>query len=173
MRFVVIAAAVLALAGCQRDQKSIVADTAVTPGATMSMQEAAGLSRANAFLARNRSEPGVQVTESGLQYKVVRAGPGSAAAPTADDVVCVMYEGALTDGQVFDSSYQRGAPIDFPLSGVIPGWTQGLQLMKPGDMFMLYVPPELGYGQTGTPGGPIGPNEALVFKVELLNVGGC
>ena len=173
MRPMLIICIALALGACDRQEKSIVAEAPGQPASTMSMHEAAGLSRAKAFLDQNKTQPGVKVTASGLQYKLVRAGPGGGVSPTAQDMVCVMYEGALTTGEVFDSSYQRGEPIDFPLGGVVPGWTEGLQLMKPGDEFMLYLPPGLGYGEQGTPGGPIGPNEALVFKVELLNVGGC
>ena len=104
---------------------------------------------------------------SGLQYKVLKAEEGNK--PAATDVVKVHYEGRLLDGTVFDSSYQRGAPAEFPLNGVISGWTEGLQLMTVGSQWELYIPPELAYGDQGA-GGVIGPNSTLIFKVELLEI---
>lgn len=119
------------------------------------------------FLADNKSKDGVKVTDSGLQYKVVKAGEGDS--PGTDDSVKVNYEGKLIDGTVFDSSYERGEPVTFPVGAVIPGWTEALQLMKPGSEYMLYIPAKLAYGERGA-GAKIGPNETLVFKVELLKV---
>lgn len=119
------------------------------------------------FLAENKGKDGVKVTKTGLQYKVVKAGKGDA--PGAKDSVKVNYEGKLIDGTVFDSSYKRGEPVTFPVSAVIPGWTEALQLMKPGSEYMLYIPAELAYGERGA-GAKIGPNETLIFKVELLKV---
>lgn len=119
------------------------------------------------FLTENKGKEGVKVTDSGLQYKVVEAGDGES--PTADDSVKVNYEGKLIDGTVFDSSYERGEPVTFPVSAVIPGWTEALQLMKPGAEYMLYIPADLAYGERGA-GADIGPNETLIFKVELLEV---
>jgi len=121
------------------------------------------------FLAANKARPGVKVTASGLQYEVVRAVSATKPHPTANDEVTVNYEGTLPTGQVFDSSYQRGEPATFPLSGVIPGWTEGLQLMRPGEEFRFVIPSDLAYGPSGA-GGDIGPNQALVFKVELLSI---
>lgn len=121
-----------------------------------------------AFLAENRNKEGVQVTESGLQYKVLEEGSG--ASPVASDSVTVHYEGTLIDGTVFDSSYERGEPATFPLDGVIAGWTEGVQLMKEGATYRFFVPSDLGYGMNVRPGSPIGPNETLIFKVELLEV---
>jgi len=121
-----------------------------------------------AFLARNRGEKGVFATASGLQYMVLRQGSGPRPKPT--DTVRVNYEGRLLDGTVFDSSYERGEPAEFPLSGVIPGWTEGLGLMPVGAKYRFWIPAELGYGASGTPGGPIGPNATLVFDVELLAI---
>jgi FKBP-type peptidyl-prolyl cis-trans isomerase FkpA len=121
----------------------------------------------DAFLAENRGKRGVQVTESGLQYQVVKQGSGTR--PTANSTVRVHYEGKLLDGTVFDSSYERGEPAQFPLRNVIPGWTEGLQLMQPGAEFMFWIPADLGYGERPNPG-PIGPNATLVFKVELVEV---
>ncbi len=122
------------------------------------------------FLAGNSAKPGVKKTASGLQYQVLAEGKAGGKQPTDASKVSVHYEGRLVNGTVFDSSYQRGESIEFPLNAVIPGWTEGVQLMSEGDKFRLFVPPQLGYGESGTPGGPIGPNEALVFDVELLKV---
>ena len=121
------------------------------------------------FFDENAKKEGVKTTASGLQYKVISLGPDSGKAPKATDKVKVHYKGSLTDGKVFDSSYDRGEPIEFPLNGVIPGWTEGLQLMKEGDKFELYIPSNLGYGPRGA-GGVIPPNAILIFEVELLKV---
>lgn len=107
-------------------------------------------------------------TPSGLQYRVLRAGTG--ANPKATNTVKVNYHGWLDDGNVFDSSYKRGEPIEFPLNGVIKGWTEGMQLVGEGGMIELLIPSDLGYGARGTPGGPIPPNATLHFLVELLEV---
>ncbi|MBD3895397.1 FKBP-type peptidyl-prolyl cis-trans isomerase [Halomonas sp. ML-15] len=120
-----------------------------------------------AFLAENAEEEGVEVTDSGLQYQVVESGDGPS--PGASDSVEVHYEGTLLDGTVFDSSYQRGEPVSFRVDQVIEGWQEALQLMSVGDTWMIYLPSELAYGEAGT-GGPIGPNETLIFKVELLGI---
>lgn len=120
-----------------------------------------------AFLAGNKSKPGVQTTASGLQYQVLRQGNGPK--PAATDTVRVHYAGTLLDGTKFDSSYDRGQPAQFALNQVIPGWTEGLQLMPVGSKYKLWIPGSLGYGERGTPG-PIGPNQTLVFEVELLEV---
>ena len=121
-----------------------------------------------AFLAQNASAEGVQVTESGLQYRVIESGDG--ARPAAEDRVTVHYRGTLLDGTEFDSSYERGQPVTFALNQVIPGWTEGVQLMPVGSTYEFWIPSELAYGQAGTPGGPIGPNETLHFTVELISV---
>ena len=120
-----------------------------------------------AFLAENAKREGVSVTESGLQYEVVTMGEGEK--PTAESKVKVHYHGTLIDGTVFDSSVQRGEPIEFPLNGVIKGWTEGLQLMPVGSKFILYIPYQLAYGEQGA-GELIGPYEALIFEVELLEI---
>lgn len=121
------------------------------------------------WLHANAKKPGVRSTASGLQYEVLSKG-GGGAKPKPENVVRVNYKGTLTNGTEFDSSYARGEPAEFPLANVIPGWTEGLQLMSPGDKFRFYIPPALAYGEQGTPDGAIGPNEALVFDVELLEV---
>jgi len=118
------------------------------------------------FLLENRSKEGVQVTDSGLQYKVVVMGDGAKPNPT--DKVTVHYRGTLLNGEEFDSSYSRGEPTSFQLDQVIPGWTEGVGMMPVGSKFMFYIPPNLAYGPQG--GGPIGPNSTLIFEVELLGI---
>jgi FKBP-type peptidyl-prolyl cis-trans isomerase len=119
------------------------------------------------FLDENKNKEGVIVTGSGLQYEILLEGSGKS--PTATDRVTVHYEGTLTDGTVFDSSYQRGEPIDFGLNQVIRGWTEGVQLMKEGAKYKFFIPSELAYGSNGA-GGVIGPDEDLIFTVELIRV---
>lgn len=120
-----------------------------------------------AYLAENGQKEGVVTTDSGLQYKEVVAGDGET--PTASDTVTVHYKGTLIDGTVFDSSYDRGQPASFPVSGVIPGWVEALQLMNVGDKFELAIPSDLAYGPRGT-GAEIGPDATLLFEVELLEI---
>lgn len=119
------------------------------------------------FLDKNKSKAGVKVTASGLQYEVIKEGTGKA--PTLNSKVTVHYEGKLVDGKIFDSSYERNEPITFPLNGVIQGWQEGLQLMKEGSTYMLYIPSALGYGERGA-GQVIPGNATLIFKVELIKV---
>ncbi|NOG97875.1 MAG: FKBP-type peptidyl-prolyl cis-trans isomerase [Ignavibacteriae bacterium] len=119
------------------------------------------------FLAANKEKDGVVTTESGLQYKVIEEGNG--AKPGPEDTVTVHYRGTLINGEEFDSSYKRNQPATFPVNGVIPGWTEALQLMKAGAKWELYIPSEIAYGARGA-GGAIGPNEVLIFEVELLEV---
>ena len=127
---------------------------------------AGNLAEGQKFLAENKGKEGVQTTASGLQYKVLTMGDG--AKPVATDTVKVHYSGKLLDGTEFDSSYARNEPISFALNRVIPGWTEGVQLMPIGSKFVFYIAPELGYGEGG--GGPIPPNSTLVFEVELLDI---
>jgi FKBP-type peptidyl-prolyl cis-trans isomerase FklB len=125
------------------------------------------LADGKAFLAENGKKEGVTTTSSGLQYKVLKEGEG--AAPKATDTVTVNYRGTLIDGTEFDSSYKRGEPATFQLNRVIKGWTEGVQLMKPGAKYQLYIPPVLAYGDRGA-GPTIGPNSTLIFDVELISV---
>ena len=122
----------------------------------------------DAFLTTNKSKPGVVALPSGLQYKVLQNGDGPK--PTASDTVVCNYKGTLIDGTEFDSSYKRGQPATFPVGQVIKGWTEALQLMPVGSKWELYIPSSLAYGERGTQGGPIGPNETLIFEVELLSI---
>ncbi len=131
---------------------------------------AENLAASMAFLEKNAQRDGVNTTDSGLQYMVLEEGPEDGLAPVSTDLVQVHYVGTLKDGVEFDSSRARGAAATFPLNRVIPGWTEGVQLMSEGDQFRFFLPPELAYGESGTPGGPIGPNEALIFDVELIKV---
>ncbi len=119
------------------------------------------------FLAENAKKEGVKVTASGLQYKVITEGSGTP--PTAADEVTVHYKGTLINGEEFDSSIARGQPVTFPLGNVIEGWTEGVQLMKPGAKYQFFIPSKLGYGERGA-GVKIGPNQTLIFEVELLEV---
>lgn len=123
--------------------------------------------KSKAFLKQNMAREGVSRTSSGLQYKVLEKGNGPSPGP--DDKVKVHYKGKLIDGTVFDNSYERGGPATFQVGGVIKGWQEGLQLMKAGSKYRLYIPPRLAYGQGGA-GEKIGPNETLIFTVELLEV---
>ncbi len=120
------------------------------------------------FLAKNKSNPAVKTTASGLQYEVLN--PGSGVRPSATDTVTVNYKGTLLDGTEFDNSYTRGEPATFPLNRVIPGWTEGVQLMPLGSKYKFYIPYQLGYGLNGT--GPIPGGAVLVFEVELLKING-
>jgi FKBP-type peptidyl-prolyl cis-trans isomerase len=121
-----------------------------------------------AFLAANAKKEGVKTTESGLQYQVITEGKGPR--PDGDDVVRVHYKGTLLDGETFDSSYDRNEPAVFSLQQVVPGWQEGIALMPVGSKYRFWIPGELGYGEKGTPGGPIGPNAVLVFEVELQDI---
>ena len=131
------------------------------------MPEALSLEKNAAFLAENAKKPGVKTTESGLQFKSVKPGEGKQPGPTS--TVTVHYAGALIDGTEFDSSIGRGEPISFPLNRVIPGWTEGLQLMREGEKAQLVIPQDLGYGSSGS-GRTIPPYQTLVFQVELIKV---
>ena len=121
------------------------------------------------FLANNGQRAEVTTTASGLQYEILEEGEAGASSPSASDTVTVHYHGTLIDGTVFDSSVERGDPTSFPLNGVIPGWTEGVQLMKVGDKFLFVFTPKFAYGESGA-GRVIGPNATLIFDVELLEI---
>lgn len=134
------------------------------------MSEMAETNRAEgeAFLAENGMREGVTTLPSGLQYEVIQEGSGPK--PTPEDRVTVHYRGSLIDGNQFDSSYDRGQPATFQLGQVIPGWSEGVQLMSPGAIYKFFIPGPLAYAERPPPGGPIGPDSALVFVVELISV---
>jgi peptidylprolyl isomerase/FKBP-type peptidyl-prolyl cis-trans isomerase FklB len=153
------------VAACTRQKKAAAGGegpAALSPEAKKN--EAAGA----AFLAKNAKQPGVKSTPSGLEYKVLREGPAGGVHPKPEDEVKVHYEGTLLDGTVFDSSYKTGQPVIFVLGNLIPGWVEGIQLMKPGDEFLMWVPAKLGYGDEDT--GRIPPGSTLAFRIELLGV---
>ncbi|MET0293864.1 MAG: FKBP-type peptidyl-prolyl cis-trans isomerase [Phenylobacterium sp.] len=147
----------LAMAGCSRPGVEDQAGTAP-----------AEKKAAAAFMATTRGEPGVKALPSGVLYKVVRSGPADGMRPQLTDEVKVNYEGKLTNGTVFDSSYERGVPANMPLNQLIEAWKEALQQMRPGDEWILYVPPEQGYGSEDK--GVIPPNSVLIFRIELLGV---
>lgn len=123
------------------------------------------LEKSKAFLVENGKKEGIKTLPSGLQYKVIEEGQGNS--PVDTSFVTVHYTGTLIDGKVFDSSIERGEPASFPVNGVIPGWTEALKLMKPGSKWMIFLPPELAYGESGTRG--IEPNTVLIFEVQLIS----
>ena len=130
-------------------------------------EAAENLAKETEFLEKNAKNEGVKTTESGLQYEVITEGTGNL--PVDTDTVKVHYKGMLLDGTVFDSSYDRGNPVEFPLNAVIAGWKEGLQLMKAGSKYKLYIPSKIGYGERGVPQ-VIPANSTLIFEVELLEI---
>lgn len=134
--------------------------------AKMNAEATDNLKKSKDWLDGNKAKEGVKVTQTGLQYKVTE--PGAGVSPKSTDTVVVHYKGTLIDGTEFDSSYKRNQPAEFPLNGVIPGWTEGLQLLKKGGKAQLYIPPELAYGDRPRPSIPA--NSALIFEVELIDV---
>jgi FKBP-type peptidyl-prolyl cis-trans isomerase FklB len=129
---------------------------------------AQNLRAAEFFMTSNARVEGVRSLPSGVQYKIIRSGPPGGVQPDRNDLVRVDYEGTLTDGTVFDSSFRKGQPAVFTVSDVVPGWTAALQEMRVGDEWLVYVPPEQGYGEQGRPGIP--PNAVMVFRIKLLEV---
>lgn len=136
--------------------------------ADMAAKAQKNLTDGQAFLAANGKKPNIKTTASGLQYEVITEGKG--AKPKTTDAVSAHYKGALLDGKTFDSSYDRGQPATFVLTQVVPGWQEGIMMMPVGSKYRFWLPASLGYGDKGTPGGPIGPNETLMFEVELLDI---
>jgi len=158
-RTLTLIVAALALAACQPKAGK----EASAPGAPAQPSEAS-----KAFMAKVAKEPGVKVLPSGLAYRIVRSGPETGLKPQLTDEVKVHYEGKLEDGTIFDSSYERGQPAAMPLKALIPGWQEALQMMRPGDEWVLMVPSNLGYGDE--PAGQIPPGSPLIFKIELIDV---
>ncbi len=162
-RMGVVAFAALLIAGCGQ-LYGAPAEEAAAPAATSAPTAADG----RAFLERNARADGVVTLPSGLQYKVERSGPPDGPNPTMGDEVKVHYEGTLVDGTVFDSSYQAGQPAVFTVGQLVKGFDEALMRMRPGDVWYIYMPPELGYGDRNA--GPIPPGSVLVFKLEMLGV---
>lgn len=163
MKRLLIPLAALALTACATAPDP----TPVDPGPPSQERWEAGQAD---YLEWSGARRGWITTESGLQYRREGRAHPNGAAPGPSDVVRVHYEGTFIDGRVFDSSYERGEPIEFPLNRVIRGWTEGVQLMRVGETFQFVIPAELAYGARGAGGGEIPPNSALLFKVELLDV---
>jgi peptidylprolyl isomerase/FKBP-type peptidyl-prolyl cis-trans isomerase FklB len=151
-RLAVAAALVLSVTACHPKTQPKPADTSANA----------------AFLAKNAKEAGVVTLPDGLQYKIVTSGPADGMKPRAQDEVKVNYEGTLLSGEVFDASARHGGPATFVLDEVIPGWTEVMQLMRPGDEWIVWIPPQLGYGDEAKPGLPA--NSVLKFRVQLLGV---
>lgn len=162
-----IAAACMAMACSPKEEVSGVAAEIARQEKERSAKLVAAESAVQNCIALAQSGKGLATTASGLRWAATKPGNKALAAPKAEDVVRVHYIGALMDGKVFDSSYSRGEPAEFPLGQVVPGWTEGLQLAPPGGALCLIIPPELGYGEAGA-GGDIPPNSVLAFHVELL-----
>lgn len=164
-----VAMLIAGMAGCSGNESTTEANTENTeqtaPDTVNQIKDNLTLGRE--FLEENAKKDSVKVTESGLQYMVLKEGKG--AKPGATDTVTVHYTGTLIDGKVFDSSVERGEPATFPLNRVIPGWTEGLQLMSEGSKYRLFIPSELAYGERGA-GDDILPNSTLIFDVELIKV---
>jgi FKBP-type peptidyl-prolyl cis-trans isomerase len=137
-------------------------------GTLMEKKAASALAEGQTWLAENAKKAGVKTTASGLQYEVMREGTGPK--PMATSTVKVHYHGTTTDGKVFDSSVDRGEPVEFPLNGVIPGWTEGVQLMSVGSKYKFFIPGNLAYGTRPPQGSGIAPNETLLFEIELLEI---
>lgn len=163
MKRILIPLAALAFSACASAPEPAPAD----PGPASQARWEAGQT---AYLEWSGARRGWATTDSGLQYRREGRAHQGGAVPGPEDVVKVHYEGAFIDGRVFDSSYERGEPIEFPLNRVIPGWTEGVQLMRVGETFNFVIPADLAYGARGAGGGEIPPNSALLFKVELLDV---
>ena len=159
--FFLIAVAALTLSACGPSQDEIAAGQA---------QAAANKAAADAYMAKAAKEEGVKSLPSGVLYKVVRSGPATGPHPKLSDEIKIHYEGKLAaDGTVFDSSYERGQPEVMRLGMLIPAWKEALVLMRPGDEWILTIPPEQGYGEEGA-GGKIPPNSALIFRIELIGI---
>jgi FKBP-type peptidyl-prolyl cis-trans isomerase len=159
-RLMILLATALCLVGCDKPKQANDGTVAATPGANVAPQAPT--------VPVSAPKSDMKTTASGLKYAVLKQGTGTVS-PKATDTVKVHYHGTLLDGTVFDSSVERGEPISFPLNGVIPGWTEGLQLMKVGDKFKFEIPPNLAYGPN-SPSPKIPPNSTLVFEVELLGI---
>ncbi|MGC3970284.1 MAG: FKBP-type peptidyl-prolyl cis-trans isomerase [Pirellulales bacterium] len=154
----------------QKEQMNAAAKQQLEGNAELKAQYEKNTAEGKAFLEANGKKEGITTLPSGIQYKVLKSGDGTGRNPAATDTVTTHYKGTLLDGKVFDSSYDRGQPASFPLNGVISGWTEVLQKMKPGDKWEVYIPGEHAYGIRGTGDGTIGPNALLTFEIELIGI---
>jgi len=163
----------LAMFACAHAQENAAADETTSEAAKPdeAALEMSAAERSAAFLIENAKREGVMTTASGLQYEIVARSAQGGRRPTKKSIVVVHYIGMLMNGAVFDSSVARGAPDTFRVDGVISGWSEGLQLMSAGDKYRFFIPPELAYGEDGVPSVNIGPDEMLIFDVELIRVG--
>ncbi len=167
MRNIILSIACVGLlVACGQKDQPDQAETSGEEPVVLSAIEISG----NAYRESNAKKDGVNVTETGLQVLKLTSGDASGPHPTPGQIVCVHYRGTSVAGVEFDSSYSRNLPTSFPSNGVIAGWVEALGMMRAGDKWNLVIAPELGYGTRGTPGGPIAPNETLVFDVELLKL---
>ena len=163
LRILAVALAAFTLSACDKPDGA--------PGAkAQAAQASEPTPEGRAFLDKTAKEAGVKALSDGIFYKVVRSGPATGLKPQIGDEIKVHYEGKLIDGTVFDNSYDRGQPAAMPLEHLIPAWEKALPQMRPGDEWMLYVPPAQGYGAEGTPSGEIPPNAVLVFRIELIDL---
>lgn len=163
-----LAVAGLLLTACNESASELAAREDPAEAAKAGPGAAKTLEEGRAFLAENAKAEGIKTLPSGVQYKVVRSGPEGGPSPKPEDEIKIHYEGKLLNGEVFDSSYERGLPQDFKLGNLIPGWIEALQLMKPGDEWIVYVPPAQAYGPQDK--GPIPGNSVLVFRIELFDI---
>jgi FKBP-type peptidyl-prolyl cis-trans isomerase FklB len=164
-----LALSVILMTGCESTPPSRARETAIPPPPAPIPLTDSALSSVPPAPATTTDASGVTTTPSGLRYRVLASGPADGKSPSFFDSVMVHYRGTLTDGTVFDSSYERGSPATFGVGQVIPGWTEALKLMKPGDKWMLHIPSRLAYGGRAV-GDKIPPNSDLIFQVELLQV---
>ncbi|MDZ4762603.1 MAG: FKBP-type peptidyl-prolyl cis-trans isomerase [Alphaproteobacteria bacterium] len=176
VRISLAAALVLALIGCGEKEPVAVEPAAPVVASEPAAAPAASARRVDAtaftkFVPWPSASPDVIKSGTGMEYVVLASGPDSGVAPTAAQQAEVFYEGRLNaDGTTFDSAFDRGESATFPVAAVVPGFSEALQMMKPGDRWLVYIPSELGYGAQGTPGGPIPPDAALVFEIEMVGV---
>lgn len=176
-RTVLFSVAILALAACGQGETpaesaaSAGPDAAATPEPAAPAAKAADAAAFQKFVPWNSEAPEVQKAGSGMEYVVLASGPEGGVAPDISQNAEVFYEGRLNaGGPAFDSAFERGSPATFPVAAVVPGFSEALTLMKPGDRWLVYIPSALGYGERGTPGGPIPPNADLVFEIEMVSV---
>lgn len=162
-KLLVLVAAAVTLAACHPKAGASASNT------TAAAADSKPTPEGQAFLDKMAKKAGVHALPDGLLYEVVQSEPGTGAHPQKGDEIKVNYEGKLVDGTVFDSSYERGQPAAMPLEHLVPGWEEALPLMRPGDVWMLYLPPKLGYGARGAGDGAIPPNAVLIFKIELID----